>query len=282
MEIKPIVGEVKAQPINDNFSYVTQQIMNVSSGSPKGVYTTLSQLQSAFPTGTNGIYVVSEDGQWYFWNGTKWASGGVYQSSSLSVDAVYFDDFQDNEPVLLYKPFVDNFNRPNSTTTLGSEYIIHNDSGNPNWGIIDNQAYSPNAYVGAVTAALYDKNVMNVSVKADIVMKGGGVNFPGLILNFVDGNNFIMFRGDENTSIKVLKKESGAYQTLTQQVFNFTTGQSVNFEFKRSYNTLTLYVNRVLLISHKLSNADHAKYNGTKHGMLVKETTARVDNLSVG
>ncbi|MCZ2992198.1 hypothetical protein NYY86_29085, partial [Acinetobacter baumannii] len=90
------------------------------------------------------------------------------------------------------------------------------------------------------------------------VMKGGGVNFPGLILNFVDGNNFIMFRGDENTSIKVLKKESGAYQTLTQQVFNFTTGQSVNFEFKRSYNTLTLYVNRVLLISHMLSNADHA------------------------
>ena len=48
---------------------------------PKGVYATLTALQNAFPTGTDGTYVVSENGHWYYWNGSAWADGGVYQSS---------------------------------------------------------------------------------------------------------------------------------------------------------------------------------------------------------
>lgn len=56
-------------------------IQAAASGSPKGVYPTLSALQNAFPTGTNGIYVVSENGHWYYWNGSAWSDGGVYQNS---------------------------------------------------------------------------------------------------------------------------------------------------------------------------------------------------------
>lgn len=93
MEIKPIVGEVKAQPINDNFSYVTQQIMNVSSGSPKGVFANLSELQAAYPNGASGIYIVQSDGKWYYWSGTAWLAGGNYQSSVVSVGK---DDLQFN------------------------------------------------------------------------------------------------------------------------------------------------------------------------------------------
>ena len=45
-------------------------VQNMVGGSPKGVYATLSALQTAFPTGTTGVYLVTADGGWYYWNGT--------------------------------------------------------------------------------------------------------------------------------------------------------------------------------------------------------------------
>jgi hypothetical protein len=52
----------------------------MASGSPKGVYTTLALLQSAYPTGATVAYLVTDDGNWYYWNGTTWTPGGVYQT----------------------------------------------------------------------------------------------------------------------------------------------------------------------------------------------------------
>lgn len=56
-------------------------IENAVSGSPKGVYTTLSDLETAFPTGAEGIYLVASNGHWYYWNGMAWADGGQYLSA---------------------------------------------------------------------------------------------------------------------------------------------------------------------------------------------------------
>ena len=50
-------------------------------GSPKGVYANLSALQTAYPSGASGVYLTSDNGHWYYWNGTAWTDGGVYQSS---------------------------------------------------------------------------------------------------------------------------------------------------------------------------------------------------------
>ena len=61
---------------------VESELSNVASGSPKGVYDTLSDLESAYPTGTTGIYVVSANGHWYYWNGNAWTDGGTYLSSA--------------------------------------------------------------------------------------------------------------------------------------------------------------------------------------------------------
>lgn len=60
----------------------------IGNGSPKGTYATLSALQSAFPSGTTGIYIVTADGKWYFWNGTTWTIGGTYQSTGLASNGV--------------------------------------------------------------------------------------------------------------------------------------------------------------------------------------------------
>ncbi len=69
-------------------SYVDTQIANVASGSPKGVYATLTDLQTAYPTGATGIYVITEDGKWYYWNGSAWTAGGIYQATGIAEKSV--------------------------------------------------------------------------------------------------------------------------------------------------------------------------------------------------
>jgi len=66
-----------AQQSNTNAT----QITSLASGSPKGTYTTLALLQSAYPTGDTNIYLVTFDGNWYYWNNSNWVSGGLYQST---------------------------------------------------------------------------------------------------------------------------------------------------------------------------------------------------------
>lgn len=60
----------------------------MASGSPKGVYATLTALQTAFPTGTTGAYLVTADGKWYYWNGSEWTIGGIYQSTGIADDTI--------------------------------------------------------------------------------------------------------------------------------------------------------------------------------------------------
>ncbi len=77
-------GEQFEQEIDTRVSSVENELSSVASGSPAGVYATLSDLQTAHPTGDNKIYVVSADGHWYYWNGSAWTDGGVYQATQLA------------------------------------------------------------------------------------------------------------------------------------------------------------------------------------------------------
>lgn len=69
-----------------------QEIQALASGSPSGVYDTLVALQTAYPTGDDSIYVVTADGNWYYWSGATWTSGGVYQSVLTDANNVSIDD----------------------------------------------------------------------------------------------------------------------------------------------------------------------------------------------
>ena len=68
-------------------NYIRNQLSVVASGSPAGVYSTLTDLTTADPDHTK-IYVVTATGNWYYWDGTQWTSGGQYQASSLGSDFV--------------------------------------------------------------------------------------------------------------------------------------------------------------------------------------------------
>ena len=76
----------------------------MASGSPKGVYATLTALQSAKPTGDTGAYLVTADGKWYYWSGTAWTVGGTYQSTGIGTKTVPITGFTDEVKSFQY-PF---------------------------------------------------------------------------------------------------------------------------------------------------------------------------------
>lgn len=98
MPIQPVSGEIKAQPLNENFSYLDSKTNNISKGSPAGTYATLALLQNAFPNGNTNIYVVSGTGNWYYWNGTSWTSGGKYQETGIADNSV--DEAKATKPTI--------------------------------------------------------------------------------------------------------------------------------------------------------------------------------------
>jgi lysophospholipase L1-like esterase len=71
-----------------DLSYVDTRVGALAAGGPKGVYTSLSALQTAFPKGNSNIYITSNNGNWNYWNGSAWVSGGIYQSTGLENNSV--------------------------------------------------------------------------------------------------------------------------------------------------------------------------------------------------
>lgn len=88
---------------------VASRIHNIASAAPRGTYSTLNDLKKAKPDGDNGIYVVTADKKWYYWNNREWLAGGIYQSSSVSPYET-FAFVAGNTPV--------NFNTNNKTINI--------------------------------------------------------------------------------------------------------------------------------------------------------------------
>jgi lysophospholipase L1-like esterase len=77
-------GKADKTYVDTNISTLNTKINSQASGSPKGTYATLAALQTAFPTGNTNIYLVTADGKWYYWSGSAWTAGGIYQATKLS------------------------------------------------------------------------------------------------------------------------------------------------------------------------------------------------------
>lgn len=62
----------------------------MASGSPAGVFTKLTDLNTKYPNGAGGVYLVVENGHWYYWDSSsrKWTDGGKYQSQGIGDDSV--------------------------------------------------------------------------------------------------------------------------------------------------------------------------------------------------
>jgi hypothetical protein len=95
-------------------SNLTDVLNSIGDASPRGTYATLAALQTAYPAGATGIYVVTADGKWYYWSGSAWTSGGAYQTplgivqnTGASTTNVMSQDIATkmlNTPFTYYKP----------------------------------------------------------------------------------------------------------------------------------------------------------------------------------
>lgn len=114
---------------NTKINTIENKVNTATSGSPSGVYNTLQELQSADPDHSK-IYVVLEDGNWYYYNTNTslWTSGGIYQGKEVENNSINYNKLSKNlqEFILntsLNKNFLpnnvlDNYYIPNSDINL--------------------------------------------------------------------------------------------------------------------------------------------------------------------
>ncbi len=93
--IKPFL-DTQFTDINNNLSVLNENIKNLASGSPKGVYDTVQNLIAANPE--TGVYIVTADGHIYSWtkNGSQPVDLGVYQSTSIADNSIDSSMLKDN------------------------------------------------------------------------------------------------------------------------------------------------------------------------------------------
>ena len=75
--------------LGNTLSSLQSQVSNIASGSPAAVYATVTALTSADPVHSK-IYVVTEDGHWYYYN-NGWKDGGEYLINLEEDKFLYFN-----------------------------------------------------------------------------------------------------------------------------------------------------------------------------------------------
>ena len=97
--IDPLIDEQ-----NDRIDIIDRKVDGATSGSPL-VASSVEQM-----TDTSRIYVNTTDGHWYWYDGTSWQDGGVYQSSGISDGSIIFSNLSEN--------IQDSFDSNNETTNI--------------------------------------------------------------------------------------------------------------------------------------------------------------------
>ncbi|WP_244159100.1 BppU family phage baseplate upper protein [Bacillus proteolyticus] len=125
-------------------AYVDTKVSAVASGAPKGVYATLTALQTAKPTGDSGVYLVTADGKWYYWNGSAWTPGGTYQATGIADKTIDVAKLQFLNVI--------NLNLHNPATDTAGSYISQ--AG----GLIANASYKVSDYIPIIPLGMYNNS----------------------------------------------------------------------------------------------------------------------------
>lgn len=105
------------------------EVQAIASGSPAGVYSTITSLTAADPDHSK-IYLVTADGHWYYYN-NGWQDGGVYQGTSINENDNVITDLY-NFLKYSHEKFIDG----KTITTSGTTVNINNFNTEPNWACV--------------------------------------------------------------------------------------------------------------------------------------------------
>lgn len=114
---------VKIKLLNDlkaDKTFVDAQFASIVSGSPKGTFATLTALQSAYPNGTEGVFLVLQNGHWYYY-ASGWKDGGVYQGNGVSDNSVKFSSIDKKDFNVQFDPKLKVVYKPNLTSWINAD-----------------------------------------------------------------------------------------------------------------------------------------------------------------
>jgi lysophospholipase L1-like esterase len=289
--------EIKSQA-NTN----TTAVSNIGNGSPKGVYATLSALQTAFPTGTSGVYLVTADGNWYYWNGSAWTAGGVYQSTGISNNSVTSDMTTDNSQFGLMSytvtPVNFDFNAKTitfyNTTALifkkaryflanGSNTVIDISTADPTamYGLYYNKTANTFSFIGTGSISSVTESLILI---ATFNMNSKTVNCPSR--HTVNGTTFIASGSVNSASLTDVNSTGLMVSNNALPDFNFTTNQITFYAntillFKTNRYVISSGTNRIIDISTADTTSQYGLYYNKSTDTFSFYTTSAISTGAV-
>lgn len=116
-----INGKTLTEELNNKAT--KEEVQAVASGSPAGVYTTVSALTTADPDHKK-IYLVTADGHWYYYN-SGWQDGGDYQAVKIQDRSVTYEKLDSEITDILDS--VENITVPKQIISLSSVKAMPNE-----------------------------------------------------------------------------------------------------------------------------------------------------------
>ncbi|PGR00704.1 SGNH/GDSL hydrolase family protein [Priestia megaterium] len=251
-----------------DLSYVETMLATAVSGAPKGFYNTLTSLKNAYPQGTDGIFLVLENGHIYIWSGTDWSDAGLYQSTGIANDSVSNANLKSTDRVY-------HANFANCTGKAGATLWISKKTYEP--GYIESITFLLNAPSDSVTFSVfeYTKNTDGTYNLTRIYTKA--------ISNLPAGESTIdigllcrkqVFIGIGDTSGALAFSSGGSYPThsaaftstsLSNVSFNVNNGAYYQFGYSINMRGIKTTVLNLLKLNQNLL---------FEHSLLMKKTSS--------
>lgn len=243
-------------------TYVNTLTSSIASGSPKGTYATVSALTTAFPSGNTNIYVVTADGNWYYWNGSAWTSGGTYQSTGIvdnSVTTAKRTVLGDQVFLASEYPINIDFTNKKITLSVGWKYIFYR---NKFYNLPSTLIEVPSIGGGALAGLFYFDTITNTLkmgynnnlTETDLLI--GHVYSAGCMINcspyYINGKFPVHLTDNTITTNKrTVLGEQGFLATLEPIVLDFsaktvTIKSGSKYIFYRN-KTITLTTSEIVL-----------------------------------
>lgn len=163
-----LANKASNEKVNENIVNLQGQINSLASGSPL-VANSISGM-----TNTSKIYVNTTDGKWYYYNGTNWSAGGIYQSSVNDNNFSFVSQNSLENKVISYNlsKFL------NSGNVFFNKYVFENGSVNSVSEINTNQKYRIGAVNQIADRDFYIK-ITNPEFRIYIWTSHDGINSTG-------------------------------------------------------------------------------------------------------
>ncbi|MDT2808392.1 M14 family zinc carboxypeptidase [Vagococcus lutrae] len=175
-------------------SFVDAQLSSIVSGAPKGTYKTLQALKEAYPDGTEGVFLVLENGHWYYY-ADGWQDGGVYQSQGI----------QDKSVTPIKTTFIEpaknliNFDEVIENKTINSIGEPHEDNWSCLSGFIKVEQETEYSHFNVTQFARYDSDKKYLSVATGSPTNSRNAHYVRVVMNKKDYKRTQLNKGETLT-----------------------------------------------------------------------------------